>query len=304
MRSIALASILVFVASHGLAESQGQEPRGTLQTRAPVVDVFDLAPDPATDTQLAAARLTFHSDRTKQLTLVYQTKSSRKAGFLFFVGVDPMLRTYRVFRIQGDARKDVRVRQYLDSMRARLEREGRWERYRDHGRSDPHVTTLSDVLGMESGEEPPANCTQCRNTCYGAGSSRAITWDPAYIQLTHSDIDINWSRVDTPTGCRWTGSRRGQCWAANPSELGTHWFVGACAPGPIVLSELYASSDTYGHFYNDDFGNDSQRTYVNNRAWVELNGAFVSHGYTFESWGEWHWFLDATVAGSSHNNCS
>lgn len=305
MKAISLAAIVLLAAIHDPAHagSQADQRRGTLRTSAPVIDVFELAPDPATDVQLADAKLTFHSDLTRILTLTYHTKSVRKTGFLFFVGVDPMQRTYRVFRIQGDARADVRVRQYLEGMRPRLEREGQWQRYRDHGKRDSHVTTLSDIMGTWDGEEPPPNCKQCQNTCYGAGSSRAITWDPAYIQLTHSDIDINWAREDTPTGCRWTARGRGQCWAANPSELGTHWFVSSCQRSPVISAEMYARGETFGQFFNDDFGDDDERTWVNNRAIVEFTGSAVVHVFQFASWGEWSWFLDATVAGSSHNTC-
>lgn len=64
---------------------------------------------------------------------------------------------------------------------------------------------------------------------------------------------------------------------------------------------MYARGETLGEFFNDDFGDDGERTWVNNRATVEFTGSAVAHGFQFASWGEWSWFLDATVAGSSHN---
>lgn len=268
-----------------------------------------LAPDPESAVHLARVALETFPDNSQRLDIRVRAEGTRRA-FIYYVIADTRAGTYRAFSVNGYPFRDPAVRAYLQRLKGRLQHEGGWQRYEQllsHGPAAEDETTLVGLQRMVlPAEEPPPVCTYCPpdRLCNGNGFSRAITWDPAYYQLTNTDNTLDWSRDDSPTGCKWNARQTKNCWAANPSPLNTHWVIEACIFGPLSKSEMYASGMTQGAFHNDDFLDPSQRTWVRNNALTEFNGSTVIHGYQFYAWGEASSLLSATVAGAHYNNCT
>ena len=264
-----------------------------------------LQPEAESDPGPARVEIAYLADGRRLLTVAFES-GQRVDAFMYHVIADPVNGTYRGFQITGDPRRDARVLAYLRSIRRQYEARGQ-TRHFEAFTSSEQTTDINDLWRTTiaaASEEPPPICTYCQNTCNGSGFSRAITWDPVYIELTHTDITLNWAKEDSPRGCRWVATGYGSCWAANPSTAGTHWYVDNCPQRYVEAADSFAFGFQGGVFHNNDFGLDALRTDVSNHATVEwLGGNAIAHGYQFSASGEWYFFLDATVAGAHFNNC-
>jgi len=266
--------------------------------------VQPLRRDAASDIGLSAVEIAYLSDGRRQLSISYASER-RVDAFMYYIIADPKNSSYRAFRVSGDPRRDARVIDYIRSLRSEFEARGQSHHFKEFLEApQTDIDQLWRETIQAASEDPPPICTYCQNTCNGNGFSRAITWDPVYIELTHTDLTLNWAKQDSPTGCKWVKSGLGNCWAANPSSAGTHWYVDSCPPRYLEVAENYAFGFQAGQFHNDDFGLDSLRTWANNHATVTWNGgSSIAHGFQFSASGEWYWFLDASVAGTHYNNC-
>ncbi|MBI2222188.1 MAG: hypothetical protein HYU53_13395 [Acidobacteria bacterium] len=275
--------------------------------------IRSLAPDPGSAVHLAGVALETFPDNSQRLHIRVRAEG-RRGAFIYYVMADTRAGTYRAFPLNGHPFRDPAVRAYLERLKGRLQHEGGWQRYEQLLSQAPVAEDETTLVGLQRmvlpAEEPPPVCTYCPpdRLCSGNGFSRAITWDPAPVELTRTDNTLDWSRDDSPTGCKWNARQSKNCWAAYPAPLpppfNTHWYVDSCILGPLFKDELYASGMTQAAFHNDDFGDPTRRTSVINNALTEFNGSTVIHGYQFYATGEGYTLLDATVAGAHYNNCS
>lgn len=75
----------------------------------------------------------------------------------------------------------------------------------------------------------------------------------------------------------WTGTRSASAWAANPSSLGTHWFVNENRYEGFVDEGKFINSSSYHSYYNWDFLDDDKRTDV----WHRVNIRGYNDGYVY-----------------------
>lgn len=120
-----------------------------------------------------------------------------------------------------------------------------------------------------------------------SGRVRVQTKDPAFIVLAETTVQLTWTVASNGT-VAWKSYSDG-CWAANPSSLGTHWFVTSCAAGggPWYASGNRVCNDNSGSYHNWDFLNASQRTDSSHYAWLcGRNDAFFDYNWSYSDSGE------------------
>lgn len=108
---------------------------------------------------------------------------------------------------------------------------------------------------------------------YTAGL-RYSTIDPANIALNRSTHQMTWYGNGSDA---WKGTRSASAWAANPSSLGTHWFVNANRYEGFVDEGRFVNSSSYHSYYNWDFLDDDKRTDV----WHRVNIRGYGDGYVY-----------------------
>lgn len=119
------------------------------------------------------------------------------------------------------------------------------------------------------------------------GRVRVQTKDPAFIVLAETTIELTWTVAASGT-VSWN-SYRDACWAANPSSLGTHWFVSSCAAGggPWYASGNRVCNDNSGSYYNWDFLIASLRTDSSHYTWMcGRNDAIFDYNWSYSDSGE------------------
>ncbi len=129
------------------------------------------------------------------------------------------------------------------------------------------------------------------------------TVDPLLIILTSTAAGYAWDR---DPNCNEFSSSVQDCDAANPSILGTHWFVDSCQKFTRIFSGTCGDILTSGTYHNDDFGLDSERTNVGQLAQVEratCDGSGVGRYFHPDS-GEGSSLIFAYIAESAHANCT
>jgi hypothetical protein len=119
-----------------------------------------------------------------------------------------------------------------------------------------------------------------------SGRVRVQTKDPAFILLAETMTRLTWS-VATSGTVTWQ-SYSDSCWAANPSSLGTHWFVSYCLSGaPWYASTTRVCNENRGDYYNYDFAFDDQITTASQYAWLcGRNDAIFDYNWTYNDGGE------------------
>lgn len=117
------------------------------------------------------------------------------------------------------------------------------------------------------------NVTVAANTIYSMGATYT-TLDPVDVALNRSRHELEWGGNSTDA---WKVSRNATAWAANPSSLGTHWYVIDNYYEGYVDGGKYINSSSYHSYYNTDFGLDSKRTDV----WHRVNIRGENDGYAY-----------------------
>jgi hypothetical protein len=115
---------------------------------------------------------------------------------------------------------------------------------------------------------------------------RVQTKDPAFIVLTETMTRLSWtvSSTGTVTGVQPSSD---SCWAANPSSLGTHWFVSYCLNGALYTSAGRVCNDNRGDYYNYDFGFDDQITTASQYVYAcGRNDAIYDYNWSHNDGGE------------------
>lgn len=127
------------------------------------------------------------------------------------------------------------------------------------------------------------------------GRVRVQTKDPAFIVLTETRTQLTWTVYSGGT-VAWNNYGDG-CWAANPSSLGTHWFVSYCQHGgPWYPSSTRVCNDNRGNYYNWDFLDNNQRTDASQWAWLcGRNDAIYDYNWSHNDSGEFSLFIYGSV---------
>lgn len=127
------------------------------------------------------------------------------------------------------------------------------------------------------------------------GRVRVQTKDPVFVILTETMTQLTWtvSSSGTVTGAQPSSD---SCWAANPSSLGTHWFVSYCANGALYTSAGRVCNDNQGSYYNYDFGFDSDITTASQYVYVcGRNDAFYDYNWSHNDSGEGYLLIYGSV---------
>lgn len=111
------------------------------------------------------------------------------------------------------------------------------------------------------------------------GSVSVFTRDPPQLILTQTYSKLDWTVYSNGT-VNWN-YYDDSCWAANPSSVGTHWFVRSCWYGSVwrTNGNTQVCHNHDGSYYNYDFGNPGLRTDV--YQWTQICGR--NDGY-FNYW--------------------
>lgn len=111
------------------------------------------------------------------------------------------------------------------------------------------------------------------NYNYSIGATYT-TRDPVLVDLNRSRHEMTWGGNANDA---WKVSRKATAWGANPSSLGTHWYIGTNKYEGYVDNGKNVYSSTYHSYYNWDFGSNSKRTDV----WHRVNIQGHNDGYAY-----------------------
>ncbi len=93
--------------------------------------------------------------------------------------------------------------------------------------------------------------------------------DIAGVPLTALEVLVGLQEWDD--GFREAGHNH-QCYAGNPTFLGTHWFVTSCSKATSIdPNRTWASTTGVGRFHNFDFGNVNQKTELTLTGYIKGN---------------------------------
>jgi len=122
---------------------------------------------------------------------------------------------------------------------------------------------------------------------------QAITDDLAGFDLCKTTLGLTWYNPSYLTI---------NAWAANPSTLGTHWYVNSYSKsGPyyvfnIPYNQWVTTGSGYASYYNYDFADDSLRTDVSHSIWIDgFNNGTTNWNVSWTRSGEYWWLLDLDV---------
>lgn len=119
--------------------------------------------------------------------------------------------------------------------------------------------------------QAPAVSPMATNYTYKIGATYT-TNDPILVALNQSRHELTWGGNDSDA---WKISRNATAWAANPSSLGTHWYIVKNEYEGHVDGGKYINSSSYHSYYNTDFGANDKRTDV----WHRINIRGNHNGY-------------------------
>lgn len=241
-----------------------------------------LEPDSENEVVLPALRLDLLSDGRRAIrgAVLSDPKGAHSA---FYFAVDPILGTYRTREIPSEFALAL-----AETTRHRAA--ATLESARTGG--DAPVPPDHNIY------HDPEDCPTCPDPCSGSWTASVETWDPIFIPLTRTTASGSWFEAMTTCAMRVSGS--GTCRAANPSPLGTHWFVDHCGwTSPVSYVNIHAT----GNFHNWDFGSNSQRTDVTQTVRIELGGVGVSTSFTHIDSGEFSSLLHGAFSQSGTNTC-
>ncbi len=226
----------------------------------------------------------------------------------FFFRVDTVAATYRTFLAPDRARADGA------GGLSRITPDHGWSRddppgddgadglIRDRpldGKRQIVATPGRPVVSVQPYLPPVCDC----DTCGGYWTVSIKTLDPLLYELTNTTANASWSAYEDSGGCQWSAPLSGTCWGANPSPLNTHWFISSCQKFP---SSSYLNLDltVVGNYYNWDFGNPSQATYVTQTARISLaTGIGVSIDWSHYESGEYSSLAFGWFSQNGTNNC-
>lgn len=124
---------------------------------------------------------------------------------------------------------------------------------------------------------------------------KAITDDPVGANLAWTTHKLVWNYDGYKV---YTNNRDGLCTAANPSSLGTHWFVDSCVYNGYSIIDLGKTvySSLTAKYHNYDFMDNSKITNVSHTIYLE--GHYTGTSYYSAIWtksGEGSSLLDLDI---------
>ena len=144
---------------------------------------------------------------------------------------------------------------------------------------------LLEALREERGEGPLEPAIEAIMPGTWSGRVRVQTKDPVFVVLTETMSRLTWT-VSAGGAVAWQ-SYSDSCWAANPSSLGTHWYVSSCAYGGPYTSSGRVCNDNTGNYYNYDFGFDDDITTASQYVYLcGRNDAMYDYNFTHNDGGE------------------
>ncbi len=288
IRFALLVTILALLAQGGglaaqeLASTSAVAPAVVDQLIAKAADntvlTMDLVPESGSDVQLAAMKLDLLDDGSRMVRglLVMSGEGPAQGSFDFVV--DTAKGTYRTIE------------------RKELQRPAYETGPGDYKGAVTKIQKPSDSSGIRDKSIEGL----CEDNCHGSWTVTVSTLDPVFVKLTETRVTGTWGEFGFLPPCpRWREFGFGNCWAANPSSLGTHWFVNSCSvlgPGTNITNTA--------SYWNYDFGFDNLRTDVFQTANVRWNpGIGVGIGWSHQDFGEGSFLIYGSLSHSGSNNC-
>lgn len=122
--------------------------------------------------------------------------------------------------------------------------------------------------------------------------AKLVTEDPAQVDLCWTENRLVWYVTDG--GVVTATSYLLNAWAGNPTTLGTHWYVDSTNEPPPSYDYNYTTvyHTTSANFHNDDFMDDSLRTWAYHYMRVSAynNGTFDLQ-WNYSHTGEFYYLL-------------
>ncbi len=177
------------------------------------------------------------------------------------------------------------------------------------GTARPIASKATHLTAVQEGG--PCNCCPTCE-CGGVWTARGQTRDLfGYgFLLNYTDARVLWNssfsrpewnecNFETWSGLTW-------CTALAPTDLGTHWYTAGCYDygdhGPF---DRYGSSQTTGVYYNYDFADDEQGTWVLHEVLAGVNGSQNFATQRWEAGGEFSSLLGTgTFSEFGSNSCT
>ena len=115
-------------------------------------------------------------------------------------------------------------------------------------------------------------------------SAAVLTEDPPDWDLCQTTMTLYWYTD-------YTARSYGSPWAANPTPINTHWYIGSYHIDPVSTSP-YATGHSAARYYNWDFVDPTRSTTVHHDLYIYgyYNGERTVNGYAEVS-GEFWWLL-------------
>jgi hypothetical protein len=151
-----------------------------------------------------------------------------------------------------------------------------------------------NTYSVEEREPTEQNMFTMASTSY-TGWVKAITDDPVGVDLCSTKLTLSWYDYGSTIGYK---SRDLSTWAANPSSLGTHWYVIGSTLDNYSLnsSKTQLTQKGYGYYRNYDFLDDDEETRVTHIISITAkNDGTYSYVVDWERWGESWITLDLDI---------
>lgn len=273
-----------------------------------VADVMSLRASAGSDLVFDEFRVEVLGDGGRRVVVEKHQTGKLAHSAYFFVG-DPRTGTYRTRRLPASTAGITSVirselKKYPET-RGQDEIPHEWARHVMELLGRPAPTT-DDVEASGETWEPPPLCDEieeCDSLCSGSWTAKVTTYDPVYVELTSTTAHGWWSWIQTRV-CNWKSGGFNQCWAANPSSLGTHWYIQSCTANGPYGGEGFFDLTAFGNYINWDFGLNSYSTRVSQWARVQLKtftGVVATWGHNDS--GEGSWLIFGSFTQSGQNTC-
>jgi hypothetical protein len=139
--------------------------------------------------------------------------------------------------------------------------------------------------------------------CSGSWNATVVTKDPPQYDLTRTSASGSWNKVAiSETKCRLVDTGSGNCWAANPSPVDTHWFNSSCNTFDALT--VGVDRNTVGSYYNWDFMLDNLQTNVTQSVRIRLvHSIGVVTSWAHSDSGEWSTLIYGSFYEQGSNTC-
>ena len=143
---------------------------------------------------------------------------------------------------------------------------------------------------------PTGESTDATFIGIGQARVRVVGKDPVFIVVNESTDYLYWHRFNngTVTWIDYTDN----CYAANPTPAGTHWFTTSCSGNQpwYVAGNVEAVNDVFSEYINWDFWSNAQSTSMSHFIQiVGQNDGQYRYSWNWNAWGEASALLRGTL---------